>query len=977
MRSRIPMLKAVLMALSLLSSAEYCLAGVLNTVPVGLKTEMLTEPMGLDSARPRFSWRLETGRSGAAQKAYQVQVATSPEKLAKPDLWDSGWVESDRNAWVEYAGRELTSFQSLFWRVRLHEETGNETDWSQPARAEMGPLASKDWKNAVWLKAPAYPADTSASSEIFVRHAVALTDIQAKNRTETEALEFGRKSLRDLIHPLPLLRHSFNLAFEPVRARAYISAVGYADLRVNGELASDRVLDPAYTHYPVRRLYSTINLSGKLHQGANALGVSLGSGWAESFFMLLTDRLKNIHYGRPEFCLLVLVEDANGRQEWITTTGEWKCIEGPVRRSHYFLGEQFDARMLPCGWDKPGFDDSQWSKPELGVAFTGTLAAMQSPPERVIDSVRPKSVREPAPGVFVFELPDIVTGWVRLKVRNAKPGQTIVLRPVQTIFGEPWKDWTPVPKKHVLYYDDVEQPVAGLAGFDSPFEIISRKSGLMCAAAPLYTYTCKGGESETWTPRFTYHPFRYVEVTGYPGKPSLDDITAEIVRSDLAENGTCKLGDPELTYLRDVFLRTALYCCHGIIVDSAAIERGGYAAEAHGTLSLLRANRDMYQFVEKYLQDFKAQSTPKMPFFTAPSTIRGSDVSEMDWTLAVPMNIWDHYLYYGDPRTIERFYPVMAMMLNRLWELTDGDLDKFTGIGDWQAPTPLDGKRPVQPWISKMKMTNSFASVDTDIALSVGAFWVGAADATAEFSRRLGKDPAPWLKMRDDLRSRLRERFFKEGGFSSVCGDVLALAFGLVESDAEAATVAADLNRRTCHDWQGHPGLGQTVLHELAVQLGRYGYADTAKRLFLIKGYPSFWTNLEPPRTTLSPGWRAQYNRQVQQAQSRAGVWFTQGLAGIQPNREGPGFCKFTLEPEFPTDHPEASATLATAQGEITSAWKREGSSIRWSIVVPWNSTGTVKLPQFNTGKITLNGEPVVKNEFEVPAGKWEIVLQN
>ena len=965
-----------MITVSLLVTALLPLA-VSASAPSELKTEALVEPLGLDTAKPRFSWRLDTTRTGAAQKAHQLQVATSPEKLTKPDLWDSGWVESARNAWVEYAGRELKSFQSLFWRVRLREETGNETGWSQPARAEMGPLSSNDWKNAVWLKASAYPADTSESSEIFVRHAVALTDIQAKNRTEPDALEFGRKSIRDLIHPLPLMRHSFDLTFEPVRARAWISAVGYVDLRVNGELASDRVLDPAYTHYPARRLYSTINLTGKLHQGANAFGVSLGSGWAESFFMLNTDGLKNAHYGRPEVRLLVLAEASDGRQEWITTSKEWKCIEGPVRRSHLFLGEQFDARMLPVGWDKPGFDDSKWSKPELGTAFTGTLAAMQSPPERVIDSVRPKSVKEPAPGVFVFEFPDIVTGWVRLKVRNAKPGQTIVMRPVQTIFGEPWKRWMPVPKKHVLYYNDVEHPVAGLAGFDSPFEIVSGKNGLMCAASPLYTYTCKGGESETWTPRFTYHPFRYVEVTGYPGNPSLDDITAEIVRSDLVENGTCNLGDPELTYLRDVFLRTALYCCHGVIVDSAAIERGGYAAEAHGTLSLLRANRDMYQFVEKYLQDFKAQSTPKMPFFTAPSTIRGTDVSQMDWTLAVPMNIWDHYLYYGDPRTLERFYPVMEMMLNRLWELTDGDLDKFTGIGDWQAPTPLDGKRPVQPWISKMKMTNSFASVDTDIALSVGAFWVGAADATAEFSRRLGKDPAPWLKMRDDLRSRLRERFFKEGGFSSVCGDVLVLAFGLVESDAEATTVAADLNRRTCHDWQGHPGLGQTVLHELAVQLGRYGYADTAKRLFLIKGYPSFWTNLEPPRTTLSPGWRAQYTRQVQQAQSRAGVWFTQGLAGIQPSREGPGFCKFTLEPEFPTDHPEASATVATAQGDIASAWKREGNAIHWNVTVPWNSAATVKLHQFSAAKITLNGKPTGKNQFEVPAGKWEIVLKN
>jgi len=929
----------------------------LAAAPVDLKTEALANPLLLDSAHPRFSWRLETERAGAKQAAWQVQVASAPDRFDAPDLWDSGWVESDDNAWNAYAGQPLEPFQDFFWRVRLREDHGHETAWSQPARAELGPLFETDWRAAAWLKAPDYAPDTSVASTLFVRHVVAGGDIEP-----------ARKVFAEKTRPLPLLRREFELPFEPTRARAYLAAVGFADLRVNGQAASDRLFDPAHTHYTNRRLFSAIDLTGLLQKGRNAVGISLGNGWSEAFYKFQPDRLHVIHYGRPEVRLLVLAEGSDGERVWLTTDGSWKVMDGPVRRAHLYVGEHFDARRMPEGWDQPDFDDSEWQPATSGAAFAGEFEPMLSPPERVMKTLRPVSVIEPSPGVFIFELPETTTGWPRLRVRGGEAGQTVILRVSQAAWGPDWG--LANPNRDLLHYDgEVRRRADGLAFLDNyiPFESKAGKSSL----AATYAYTCRGEAEEIWTPRFNYMPGRYIEVLNYPGTPTIEDISFEVIHADLPRIGESDPGHPVMRELQQKFLNTFIYCSHDTLQDNPNHERGGWTMDAYQAYAMFAHYHECGLFIDKFMADVRANFQHGLAPTVCPSIARGDGRNAMDWSASTSLVAWENYLRTGNLRALEAHFPAMKETLGTIEKMTEGKIENLRGLGDWLDAAPGGAQpRPKSPFADYGYGANM--PLHTHPVFGVGTFVMGAADATARTARLLGEDPARWEQMAASLRAQLRERFFKDGGFGSQTANASALSFGLVTEPDEIASVAAEFDRIVREEWNGHPNAGYHAVREVAQMLGTHGYPETANNMFLVEGYPSWRDATKGKRTTIGPGWGPSIARQVQQTHGSGGRWFMSGLAGINLSEQGPGYRHVLLAPQFPQGHPSASAEIMTPQGKLASAWQRDGDAIRWKVTIPWNTTATVSL--HGHGGITVNGKPQEKSEFDLPAGKWEIV---
>lgn len=361
-----------------------------EVAPVDLRCEYLASPLGIDAAQPRLSWRLQCGDRGRRQTAYRVLAASDLHRLShdEGDLWDSGKVASDQSIQVPYAGKPLTSRTRCHWKVRLWDEKGTGSAWSQPALWTMGLLVPEDWK-AQWIGA---------------------TDDQGAGAI--------------------LLRKELSLPSAPVRATATICGLGYYELYVNGRRVGDHVLDPGYTDYNRRALYVTYDVTEFIRQGQNAVGVNLGNGWLN----LPTPDIWGFHTAPwrapPKLLFTLLLEFPDGKQLTVASDGTWKWSTGPITFNCVRGGETYDARLEQPGWNAVGFDAAAWKPAKVVPPPRGRLVAQCQEPIRAVASIRPVAVTEPKPGLFVFDMGTGIAGWAKLATSGAA-GKKITLR-----FGE-------------------------------------------------------------------------------------------------------------------------------------------------------------------------------------------------------------------------------------------------------------------------------------------------------------------------------------------------------------------------------------------------------------------------------------------------------------------------------------------------------------------------------------------------------------
>jgi len=413
--------------------------------------------MGVDERRPRFSWVLRHERRGERQSAFRVIVSSSEDRALRGegDVWDSGKVVSPEN-WVEYGGPALKSNTRYFWRVKWWDSTGAESPWSQVARFHTGFLEQGDWK-ASWI--------TGGT----------------------------------------LLRKEFRLEKPIRRAMAYVTGLGYYELRLNGRKVGDRVLDPGWTDYSKRVLYAVYDVTDLVRQGENAVGIMLGKG----------RYIKDYGYEDRRMGIFQLeVEFHDGSSARVVSDSTWKASDGPIVSDDIYNGEVYDARLEKEGWDSPGYDDRDWRAAEVVKGSGGKLVSSATfPPIRRVRFIQPLKVLTPRPGVYVYDMGQNFTGWVRLKVRGPR-GTEVKLR-----FSE-------------------------LA--DSQGNLDTRN---LRKAKATDVYILKGEGEEVYEPRFTYHGFRFVEVTGYPGVPTLDSVVGVVVHSDVEPTGYLVTSNPLLNQI--------------------------------------------------------------------------------------------------------------------------------------------------------------------------------------------------------------------------------------------------------------------------------------------------------------------------------------------------------------------------------------------------------------------------------------------
>jgi len=359
-----------------------------------LTVEYKSDPLGIDTPRPRLGWKLDANRRAVSQAAYQVQVYAGTDRLDTGEdlVWDSGKVESDASVHQEYPGPQLDSSRRYYWRVRVWDEDGRVSGWSEIAFWEMGLLHIEDWR-ARWIE-PGLPEDTDTSN------------------------------------PPPMLRRDFQLDGEIQSARAYVTSHGLYELYLNGERVGDQYFSPGWTSYAKRLQYQTYDVTDLLRGKNNTVGVMLGDGWYRG--NLTWEDYRN-HYGEKLALLLqIKVTYTDGTVELIRSDRHWKAATGPIRMSEIYHGETYDARQEKDGWTEPGYDDSDWAAVEVVDHDKSNLVAQYGPPVKKIEEVRPLAMLETPAGDTVIDMGQNMVGWVRFKVSGER-GDTVTLRHAEVL----------------------------------------------------------------------------------------------------------------------------------------------------------------------------------------------------------------------------------------------------------------------------------------------------------------------------------------------------------------------------------------------------------------------------------------------------------------------------------------------------------------------------------------------------------------
>jgi len=852
-----------------------------------LRCEYRTNPVGIDEGQPRLGWILTSPQRDQAQSAYQVLVATSDTALAQDqgNLWDSGKVTTSQSAQVVYGGRALASRSICYWKVRIWDEHGRVSPWSPPARWEMALVAPGDW-SATWVNDG---KPNPSSDEAFYRD-----------------------------DPSPLFRRDFSLRAPVSRARLYITGLGYYEASLNGARVGDRVLDPGWTMYGKRVFYSTYDVTRQVRQGRNCLGVMVGNGWYNPLPLRMWGNLnlrEHLAVGRPRFIAQLEVDLADGSRQSIVSDDSWRVADGPLVFNSIYLGERYDARLESDGWNLPGFDDRTWRRAARAGEGVGPLQAQPQPPIRVTATLAPVAVSEPTPGVFIFDLGQNFAGTARLSLR-APAGTKVVLR-----YGE------------LLNADGTLNPLTAVAGQikgtrKTKAGALERIGGAGSpeVAWPQDTYVAGGRGVEVYTPRFTFHAFRYVEVTGHPGRPALDAVRGLRMSSDVADAGSFDSSSDLLNRIQKMTRWTFLSNLFGVQSDCPHRERFGYGGDIVATSDAMMLNLGMAEFYEKTVADW-TDSARDDGMLTDTAPYVGIQYCGVGWAMVHPMLQWKLYQYYGDRRVIERHYETSRRWLDLVAAANPGHIIS-DGLGDHEALTKTPPEAAVTPLY-----------VESTLLMARLAGVLGRREDAAKYTA-LGE------RIRGAFAGRVLKPAADRGTAPTQSGQVLAIHSGLLAPPDRAAAVQWVLNDIRGPQ-NGHLSTGIFGTKFALDLLSAEGHAQTVFDTVRQEAYPGWGYMLANGATTLWEHWALSENTYSHNHPMFGSIseWFFKWLGGIQPDPDAVGFDRIVIRPQLVDGLQWVRSSYRSVRGEIVSNWSRTEDAVEWQITVPVNASATIFLP--------------------------------
>jgi alpha-L-rhamnosidase len=729
-----------------------------------------------------------------------------------------------------------------------------------------------------------------------------------------------------------LLRHEFSVERDVRRARVYATALGSYRLFLNGQRVSQDDLTPDFTDYRKRVLYQTYDVTSLLARGANVLGAILGDGWYGSPLTWTGRRFFPPTHGLR---VQLEIEYTDGSRQTLVTGQTWRTAPSAILDSSIYGGEVYDARLEQAGWDRPGFDDSAWAPAAIVTPPPIQVTSQMSAPVHVNQTLAPKSLTKDPHGAWIYDMGQNMVGWVSLKVQGAA-GTMVRLR-----FAE------------IL----------------NPDGSIYRENLRNADATDIYTL--RGGAEETFEPHFTFHGFRYVEVTGYPGTPTLADLTGKVANSLIgAPTGRIETSSDLVNRMwligtwgqRGNFLSVPTDC-------PQRDERLGWMGDADVFWRTGTYNFDVAAFSRKWMRDVNDAQTPAGAFTNvSPNVLPESPEGAPGWGDAGVVVPWTAWLQYGDKGIVEENWDAMQRWMKYIHDGNPKFLRKKRlgpNFADWLAPD-----------------THSRGD------LIATAYWAMLARMMSQMAHALGREDeeSRYAGLYDRIRAAFQKEWIKDDGTvgtGTQTSYVLALQMKLVPESL--APAAADKLVRDIEAHQWHLTTGFLGTPHLLFALADNGHADVAYRLLLNETYPSWGYMLSKGATTWWERWNGDtgdpaMNSFNHYAFGSVMAWVYRYVAGIDTTPAAPGFHEILIHPRLDSRMDHARAEYDSVYGRVVSDWtSKPGGPFRLRIDIPPNTTARVVLPDIPGARVTEGGKPLETkreadgNVVRIGSGSWLI----
>lgn len=870
-----------------------------------LKCEQETDPLGIETLQPRFSWQINAVERNFEQAACQIIVADSPAKLdsgSRTD-WDSGKQNTSASVLVPFAGKDLKAGHTYFWKVRIWDRAGNPSPWSQPARFTMGLLTEKDWGKARWIALEADKKDEIITTGI---HGAPLTGGVLGDK------QIGK-------YRLPQFRKEFTVE-KPVRqAVASVAGLGHFELFLNGTKTGDHFLDPGWTKYDKCAQYVTFDITAQLKPGPNAVGVMLGNGFfnipRERYLKMLTS------YGAPRLRMKIQVDYEDGTSATLVTGPDWKATGSPITYSSIYGGEDYDANLEQAGWMLPGFDDAGWQR-ALDTNWKTTLISQRATPLKVRDRIPTMRLLKTEKGAWVYDLGQNFSGILRVTLK-AGGQQPVKLHPAELLNPD----------------NSVNQSASG-----SPF---------------YFSYTPKGaGEEESWQPQFTYYGFRYVQLegavpTGQPnpeGLPEIQEICGLHTCNAAPEAGSFRCSNQMFNQIYNLIDWSVRSNMASVLTDCPHREKLGWLEVAHLMQYSIQYRYDMARVYAKIMNDMRSTQAPNGQIATtAPELVEfeGGFKDTPEWGSAFIISPWYVYQWYGDKRLIEDNYPDMQRYLDYLGTKANDHIIAY-GLGDWFDIGP---NNPGESQLTSNGVTaTAIYYYNTTIMQQIASLLGKDADA-----ERYGKLAAT---IKTAFNRTYWNRSTNQYDRNSQAANAIALYTGLAETeirDQVLNNLITDIRTRNNALTAGDVGY-RYVLRALESN----GASEVIYDMNCKYDVPGYGWQLAHGATSLTESWQA-YGF-VSNNHCMLGhlmEWLFSGLGGIRQQEGSIAWKNILIKPEPVGDIRSAETSYESPYGLIRSSWEDTEHTFTLRVEIPANSQAVISLPASDGAQVMESGVPV------------------
>jgi alpha-L-rhamnosidase len=816
------------------------------------------------------------------------------------------------------------------------------TDWKTAARMPKGRAAAgwhgKSFDDGGW------------------KNAVAWTQ-----KPNPDADPLGHPWIPDSVKAL---RHTFTVE-QPVKsARLYATALGSYEIFLNGKRVEDDVLAPGWTDYRQHVKYQTYDVTSQLASGRNAIAALLAPGW---YATPLQGEQQPNNYGDtpPALRAQLRIEYEDGSMVWVSTDESWKASTSYIQHAEIYDGESQDARLMQPGWDTAEFDAGNWKSAIAIDPKPVKIEAQNFAPIRVERTLAAKTVTEPRPGVYVYDFGQNLSGVERLRIAGSA-GTDVRVRFAEVVNAD-----------GTIYTDNLR------------------------TAKATDHFILDGKGVEELTPQFTFHGFRYAELTGLPAAPGKDAVSAVVFHTDAAFTDKLDTGSALINKLWSNILWGQRSNFVGVPTDCPQRdERLGWMADAQVFWRTASYNMDLAAFSRKYAEDMRGtqSGTPYYGVF-APGTIKESSGSGAAWSDAGVIIPWTSWLQNGDSSVIDENWAAMEKFLDAIETVNPDGLrknDAGSEFGDWLSP---EGK--------------------TDYTLLATALWAYDATLMRQMAHATDRAKAEekYARLFDKIRAAFEKQFVRADGFvagadnggasfgginnpkakskggDTQTGYVLALHMNLLPEDLRAAAAQRLVDKiKANHGLLSTGFVGTAYLLE---ELTRSGHADLAYQLLLNTRYPSWGYEVEHGATTMWERWNGDkmlddpsMNSFNHYAYGAVADWIYRDAAGVDATPLDAGFHTVVLHPVFNAQLGSIAFDYDSAYGRIHSDWKVQGDTATWHVTIPANTTGWLRLNAGEAARYKLEGVALTESKlakaaargqesgFELAAGSYSFTVQ-